>query len=106
MNLSVTEDGVLIPKQWLQGIDEVEVLRENHLIVIIPKNTPKSILQLDKKAHNDPVVTKENAKAESVPQTPSKSHPLRIPGMDADKEFWISEDFDAPLPQEIQRYFE
>jgi hypothetical protein len=106
MNLSVTEDGVLIPKHWLQGVDEVEVLRENHLILIIPKNTPKWILPLNKQAHNDPVVTKENAETESVPQTSSKSHPLRVPGMDADKAFWISEDFDAPLPQEIQRYFE
>jgi virulence-associated protein VagC len=104
MNLSVTEDGVLIPKQWLQDVDEVEVLRENHLIVIIPQNTPKSTVQLNKQVLNDSVVTKENAEAET--QSPSKSHPLRVLGMDADKEFWISEDFDAPLPQEIQRYFE
>jgi hypothetical protein len=74
MNLSVTEDGVLIPKQWLQGIDEVEVLRENHLIVIIPKNTPKFLLPLDKQAHNDPVVTKENRQAEAEYQAAMQSY--------------------------------
>jgi len=49
MNLSVTEKGVLIPRQWLKGVDEVEIRRENHLILIIPINTPKSILQLNRK---------------------------------------------------------
>ena len=32
--------------------------------------------------------------------------PRRVPGMDADKEFWIADDFDGPLPPEIQKYFE
>ncbi len=30
----------------------------------------------------------------------------RVPGMDAGKNFWIADDFDAPLPPEIQKYFE
>ena len=29
----------------------------------------------------------------------------RVPGMDAGK-IWIADDFDAPLPPEIQKYFE
>jgi len=29
----------------------------------------------------------------------------RLPGMDAGK-IWIADDFDAPLPPEIQKYFE
>lgn len=29
----------------------------------------------------------------------------RLPGMDAGK-VWIADDFDAPLPPEIQKYFE
>lgn len=74
MNLSVTEDGVLIPKQWLQGVDEVEVLRENHLIVIIPQNTPKSILQLNKKTPNNPIVTKANKQAEAEYQAAMQSY--------------------------------
>jgi hypothetical protein len=52
MNLTVTQQGVLIPKQWLKGIDEVEVCRENHLILIIPKNKQKFILQRDKPVKN------------------------------------------------------
>ncbi|MEN8217811.1 MAG: hypothetical protein ABFS56_15875 [Pseudomonadota bacterium] len=47
MNLTVTKEGVLIPKQWLKGVNEVEVRRENHLILIIPFSTQKSVLQLD-----------------------------------------------------------
>lgn len=31
--------------------------------------------------------------------------PRRIPGEDEGK-IWIAEDFDAPLPPEIQKYFE
>jgi prevent-host-death family protein len=30
----------------------------------------------------------------------------RVLGQDADKEFWIADDFDGPLPPEIQKYFE
>jgi prevent-host-death family protein len=30
----------------------------------------------------------------------------RVLGLDAGKEFWIADDFDGPLPPEIQKYFE
>lgn len=30
----------------------------------------------------------------------------RVLGLDAGKEFWIADDFDDPLPPEIQKYFE
>ena len=36
MNIKVTEQGVLIPKHWLKHIDEVEIRRENGIILIIP----------------------------------------------------------------------
>jgi len=36
MNTKVTEQGVLIPKRWLQHVDEVEIRRENGIILIIP----------------------------------------------------------------------
>jgi len=36
MNTKVTEEGVLIPKHWLQHVDEVEIRRENGIILIIP----------------------------------------------------------------------
>jgi prevent-host-death family protein len=35
-----------------------------------------------------------------------KKRPRRIPGLDAGKDFWIADDFDGPLPPEIQKYFE
>jgi prevent-host-death family protein len=46
------------------------------------------------------------AKIVPVQDVPLKPIPQRVLGMDADKDFWISEDFDAPLPEKIQRYFE
>jgi len=36
---------------------------------------------------------------------PVSTGPARVPGEDAGKG-WIAEDFDAPLPPEIQKYFE
>ena len=42
--------------------------------------------------------------AKLVPVTQEKKR--RVLGMDADKKFWIADDFDDPLPPEIQKYFE
>ena len=36
MNVEVTEQGLLIPKELLEGIDEVEIRQEQNTIVIIP----------------------------------------------------------------------
>jgi len=41
--------------------------------------------------------------ARLVPVAPEKA--CRVPGEDEGKG-WIAEDFDAPLPPEIQKYFE
>jgi prevent-host-death family protein len=41
--------------------------------------------------------------ARLVPVSPSPMR--RVPGQDAGK-VWIADDFDAPLPPEIQKYFE
>ncbi len=35
-----------------------------------------------------------------------KKRAKRVLGMDAGKDFWIADDFDDPLPPEIQKYFE
>jgi prevent-host-death family protein len=35
-----------------------------------------------------------------------KKRTRRVLGLDAGKEFWIADDFDGPLPPEIQKYFE
>ncbi|MCG6926191.1 MAG: type II toxin-antitoxin system Phd/YefM family antitoxin [Acidobacteria bacterium] len=42
--------------------------------------------------------------ARLVPMEPKQER--RVLGMDAGKEFFIADDFDAPLPPEIQKYFE
>lgn len=36
MKVKVTEDGVLIPKNFLEGVKEVEIRTENGLIFIVP----------------------------------------------------------------------
>jgi virulence-associated protein VagC len=36
MKTKVTEQGVTIPKRFLKGIKEVEIRKENHLIVVVP----------------------------------------------------------------------
>ena len=46
MRVKVTNRGVLIPKQWLEGIDEVEIRRERALIVIEPVDAEDPILRL------------------------------------------------------------
>ncbi len=36
MQAKVTEQGVTIPKGWLEGIEEVEIFREGDRIILIP----------------------------------------------------------------------
>jgi hypothetical protein len=36
MRTKVTENGVNIPKAWLEGIDEVEIQKEQNLIIVVP----------------------------------------------------------------------
>ena len=35
-----------------------------------------------------------------------KKRARRVAGLDAGKDFWIADDFDDPLPPEIQKHFE
>ena len=42
--------------------------------------------------------------ARLVPMEPKQER--RVLGVDAGKKFFIADDFDAPLPPEIQKYFE
>jgi virulence-associated protein VagC len=51
MKAKVTEQGVLIPKEFLAGIEEVEIRQEDNQIVIVPANKGDPILDLGK----DPV---------------------------------------------------
>jgi hypothetical protein len=36
MKVKVTEDGVLIPKNFLEGVTDVEIRKENGLILVVP----------------------------------------------------------------------
>jgi hypothetical protein len=36
MRTKVTENGVNIPKAWLEGIDEVEIQKEQNRIIVVP----------------------------------------------------------------------
>ena len=36
MRTKMTENGVNIPKAWLEGIDEVEIQKEQNLIIVMP----------------------------------------------------------------------
>lgn len=52
MRAKVTDHGVSIPKQWLEGIDEVEIRQEKTLIVIEPVVAEDPILRLG----NEPII--------------------------------------------------
>lgn len=45
MKTKVTKQGVLVPKKYFKGIAEVEIRKENHLVVVAPI-TEDPILQL------------------------------------------------------------
>ena len=36
MQATVTEQGLLIPKTWLEGIDKVEISKEGDRIILVP----------------------------------------------------------------------
>lgn len=46
MKASVTKQGLIIPKEFLEGIKEVEIQKENNKISIIPIVTDDPILKL------------------------------------------------------------
>jgi hypothetical protein len=48
MRTKVTEHGVLIPKQWLEGIDEVEIRKEQNITLLLPITASDPILELGK----------------------------------------------------------
>lgn len=36
MRAKVTEQGIVIPKEWLEGVETVEIWREAHRIIVAP----------------------------------------------------------------------
>ena len=55
MRTEVTDQGLLIPKRFLEGIKEVEIRKENGLIVIVPLPANDPILQLGQDPIDDDV---------------------------------------------------
>jgi len=45
MKTKVTEQGVLVPKKFLKGIKEVEIRKENNVVLVVPV-TDDPIFQL------------------------------------------------------------
>lgn len=48
MKAKVTNQGVRIPKRLLEGVDEVEIRKENGLILVVPVASQDPILSLGK----------------------------------------------------------
>ena len=48
MRTKVTENGVLIPKGWLEGINEVDIQKTQHMIIVVPVQADDPILNLGK----------------------------------------------------------
>lgn len=48
MKAKVTEQGVVIPKEFLEGVEEVEISEENGLILVRPSSESDPILELGK----------------------------------------------------------
>ena len=54
MKTKVTEQGVLVPKKFFKGIEEVEIRKENGLVVVVPV-TDDPIFKLGKRPVSDDV---------------------------------------------------
>jgi len=46
MRTKVTENGVLIPKEWLEGIDEVDIQQTQNMIIVVAVQADDPILTL------------------------------------------------------------
>jgi len=48
MKAKVTEQGINIPKEMLEGIDEVEIRRENGVILVVALTPHRSVFNIGK----------------------------------------------------------
>ena len=48
MRTKVTENGVLIPKGWLEGIAEVDIQKTQNMIIVVPVQAKDPNLDLGK----------------------------------------------------------
>ena len=55
MKTKVTVEGVLIPKAFFEGVDEVEIRKEQNAVVVLPASGRDPILGLGESPINEPV---------------------------------------------------
>jgi hypothetical protein len=55
MKTEVTEQGIMIPKQLLEGVKEVEIRREKNYILVIPLSGEDPILRFGKNPVSDEI---------------------------------------------------
>ncbi|HEX8197603.1 MAG TPA: hypothetical protein VF571_15515 [Pyrinomonadaceae bacterium] len=55
MKTEVTEEGIMIPKQFLEGVKEVEIRKEKNYILVIPLSVEDPILRFGKNPVSDEV---------------------------------------------------
>ena len=55
MRTEVTDQGLLVPKHLLEGVKEVEIRKENNVILIIPFPSQDPILRLGQNPITDDV---------------------------------------------------
>ncbi len=48
MKAKVTEEGVLIPKELLEGMDEVSIIKQDGMIIVVPARDEDPIFELGK----------------------------------------------------------
>jgi hypothetical protein len=48
MTIKVTPNGLIIPEEFLEGIEEFEIRKEDGFLILIPTNEPDPILELGK----------------------------------------------------------
>jgi hypothetical protein len=53
MRIEVTEQGINIPKQFLEGVKEVEIRKEKNYILVIPLSSKDPILRFGKNPVSD-----------------------------------------------------
>ncbi len=46
MKLRVTEEGIVIPKRFFKGIEEVEIRKKRNFITVVPKVKEDSVFRL------------------------------------------------------------
>src|SRR5258708_34102287 len=96
MKVKVTEKGLLIPRKFLKGVKEVEVRRQNDLIVIVPLGAKDPIFDIgknpvklglkDASVNHDKYVAQQEEHAAKQPQFGSARGLIKI-----------SDDPDEPL---------